>query len=159
MKFASRILSLLVLTALASLYIGCGPDNDPELSDKDKQIQLLNGTWNTTAFTLDGNTPTDLDYGDFQVILTGETGDEQMGFEVANRPPGKPSPWPASGTMAFGANVKQNLIRKDPNNVDVSIVYSVTETTLVMDFTFSTAPYNARVGNVTGNWHFEFTKQ
>jgi hypothetical protein len=159
MKLAARILSLIVLTAVACFYAGCDPGDDPEKSEMDQQIEKLNGTWNTTAYTLDGLVPADLDYSNFDLVLTGSEGDESLEFSAVGRPSGKPSPWPESGTVEFGTNVKQNLIRLDPNEVTVPISYSVTETTLIIDFTFSTTPYNGRVQNVTGNWHFEFSKQ
>jgi len=161
MKLLARILSLFVLAALGLFYMGCDPDDGPKLSEKDKQIEKLNGSWLTTDYKLDGVTPADLNYSEFVLQLTGETGDETMGFSVLKRPLEKPSPWPESGEIEFGTNVQQNLIRKDPQDVDVQMTYEVTETTLVVEFTFSTDPYvpDGRVRNVTGDWHFEFTKQ
>lgn len=155
MKIAARILSLLILASLASFYVACDNTDDPKESETDQQIKKLDGTWQTTAYTLDGVTPPDLDYSSFVLTVNGEPGNTSVNYSVSGRPAGKPSPWNSSGTLEFGDNVKQNLVRED----GVSINYSVTDETLVIDFTFSSTPYNGRVGNVTGNWHFEFSKQ
>jgi hypothetical protein len=154
MKLAARILSLLILAGVASFYVGCDGEKT-EKSETDQQIEKLDATWATTAYNLDGTTPTDLDYSGFKLTINGSAGNTEVNYTVTGRPSGKPSPWNSSGVFEFGTNVKQNLIRDD----GTAINYSVTETTLIIDFTFSAAPYPGRVDNVNGNWHFEFEKE
>lgn len=152
MKLAARIFSLLILVGFATFYISCD-DEKLKKSDTDIQIEKLNGNWDATTVTLDGSAPS-LDHANFALTITGSPGNTTITYTATGRPAG-PSPWPPSGTLEFGTNVKQNLTRED----GVAINYSVTETTLVVDFTFSGTPYTAgRVENVTGSWHFEFTK-
>ena len=154
MKIAARILSLMVLVALATFYVSCGGDGGNEKSDTDVQIEKLNGTWKVSSVTQDGAAPA-LNHDAMTLTSQGTAGNTTISFNVSGRPQG-PSAWAPSGNLTFGSNVKQNLTRDD----NVSINYSVTETTLVMDFTFNRDPYQAgRVSSVQGSWHFEFTKQ
>jgi hypothetical protein len=155
MKPAARILSILILAGLTAFYMGCDGGENSKKSETDEQIEKLNGTWNATTVTLDGTTPA-LDHSDFSITISGSAGNDQVNYTVTGRPEG-PSPWNSSGIFTFDAsNVKQKLIRED----DIPVSYSVTDGTLVLDFTFSGTPYDAgRVSNVSGNWHFEFAKQ
>jgi hypothetical protein len=153
MKLAARILSVLVLASFASFYLSCDGGDDPEKSEKDEQIELLTGTWNATAVTLDGDTPA-LDYSTFALEVSGTAGSDEVSYQALNRPDGL-SPWAPDGFLTFGDNVKQQLVRED----GITVNYSVTETTLILDFTFEGDGYpGGRVREVQGNWHFEFQK-
>src|SRR5688500_8783538 len=127
MKIVARILSLVVLVSLAALYTGCGPDNDPEKSETDVQIELLNGTWNANdgATMFNGGQP-DLNHDNLVLTISGTAGNQSVSYTVSGRPAG-PSAWPPNGTFAFGSsNVKTSLTRDD----GVAITYTVTETQL-----------------------------
>lgn len=145
----------MVLTGLAAFVLSCDNGGGPKKSEIDQQIEKLNATWAASTVTLDGTAPV-LDHSGFSLKIEGSPGNTQVNYTAQNRPAG-PSPWNSSGILEFGeTNVKQSLTRDD----GIAITYSVTETTLVIDFTFSGTPYDAgRVANVSGNWHFEFTKQ
>jgi hypothetical protein len=155
MKAAVRIFSIIILAGLTAFYMGCDGGGDPKKSETDEQIEMLNGTWQATTVTLDGTTPA-LDHSNFTITISGSAGNSQVNYTVSGRPEG-PSPWNSSGIFEFDEmNVKQKLIRED----DIPVNYSVTDGTLVLDFTFSGTPYDAgRVSNVSGSWHFEFAKQ
>jgi hypothetical protein len=157
MKIAARILTLVLLASLTTFFIGCKPDPDPGPSETDKQITQLNGSWKVSAATLDGVAPT-LDHSNMVLTISGATGNNIINYTVSGRPVG-PSAWPSSGTFKFGSNVKQNLDRGDTPVVPVT--YSVTDTKLTIDFDFTGTPYTSsgRVASVSGQWHFEFTKQ
>ena len=154
MKLA-RFLSLIVLASVVVFYVSCDGGGDPEKSEIDEQIEKLNGTWDATAVTLDGVAPTSQNYDDLQLVIQGAAGNEQVNYTVSGRPSGS-NPWNSGGILEFGtANVKTELTRED----GIAVSYSVTETTLVVDFNFSGTPYDVgRVANVSGNWHFEFVK-
>jgi hypothetical protein len=151
MKFAVRVLSIAVLLSLTMFYISCDPEPPKKKPDTEVQFEKLSGTWTVVSATLD-NAPPALDHSSMTLTIGGSpTG---MTFTVAGRPAG-PSAWPASGVFTFGTDVSTQLVRDD----DVTITYSVTESSLVLDFTFNGDPYTAgRVTNVSGSWHFEFTK-
>jgi hypothetical protein len=150
MKIASRIFSLLLIAGVATLF-GCGGDDKKDKTEQEVQIEALNGTWQANTVTFNGGTPA-LDHSNFIITITGTS---QLSYSITGRPTG-PSAWPSSGTFTFGPNVKEDLIRED----EVAISYSVSGNNLVMDFTFDDEAYTAgRVSSVSGQWHFEFTKQ
>ena len=158
MKFIARILSVAVLASLALFYIACGPEGgDPE-SEIDQQIEKLNGTWNVTTATLDGVAPP-VDQSGFVLTINGTKGNTTINFTATR--PGSLSPWPPSGTFDFDAAAPSSkLIRNDGGGETVPVDYSVSGSTLVMDFVFDGDPFpSGRAKNVTGSWHYEFTKQ
>jgi hypothetical protein len=155
MKHLARILSLLILVSATLFIVGCGGDDADEPSEKDKQIDLLAGTWQATSVTNDGTSHTD-DYADFTIEID-RSSSEAMTYVTANRPAGKLSPWNANGTLTFGANVATDLKRGD--NVDIT--YSVSGTTLVLTMTdYSGEGYlvPGRTETVEGDWVFTLTK-
>jgi phage tail sheath gpL-like len=155
MKIAARILSFFVLIALATFYMACGGGEGNEESEMDQQIKKLNGTWANPTVTMDGQAHA-LNHSGMVLNIQGTAGNSSVSYTVSGRPQG-PSAWPSGGTLTFGTNVKQNLIRED----QVPVTYTVTDTKLTLDFTFTGTPYTSsgRVSSVSGNWHFEFTKQ
>jgi len=156
MKIAARLLSLLILTSVITLYVGCSKDDPAPKSEKDTQIGLLNGTWNATAVSFQ-DMPITSGYENFQLVIEGTEGQNSLQYTVTGRP--EASAWEANGTFAFDtdANVKEVLIR-DPNSAtSVTITYGVTETTLQMDFTYDGEPIS-RTKNVSGAWKFTFEK-
>ena len=152
MKIAARILSVIALTSVATLYTACGPDDPKEKSDTDKQIELLNGSWSVSSATFQDVEP-DLDHTGMDITITGSVGNTSVAYTVTGRPTG-PSAWPASGNFTFGSNVKTELTRDD----GVPVVYAVSGNQLTMEFTFDKTPYNARTSSVAGKWTFVFTK-
>jgi hypothetical protein len=154
MKLVSRIFSLLLITGLAAFFAGCGGDDDPKKSDQDVQLGLLNGTWNASVVEFQGSAPA-INHDDFVLTIVAKAGEDAMTY-TTDRPSG-PSAWPGSGTFTFGSNVKTMLIRGGDN---IAISYTVDNNSLIMDFEFTGDAYDAgRTSSVTGDWHFEFTKQ
>jgi hypothetical protein len=159
MKLAARVLSLLILAGVAMFYVSCSKDDDPGKSDTDIQIEKLNGTWKITdanQVTLTGASP-GVDYTGFTLQITGTSGsnNNSVSFAATARP--DLSPWPDNGTLTFGSNVTETLIRSGD---DVSIAYDVDDTTLTMEFFYDGAGYpGSRAKNVEGTWTFTFTKQ
>lgn len=155
MKIASRILSLAVLLSVSAFYMACNKKNDPGISETDAQIQLLNGTWEASVVTYEGSAPA-LDHSDFAITISGTAGSSVLSYTVTGRPVG-PNAWPAQGTLTFGSDVKEDLTRDD----GIAISYNVQGSTLSLDFNFDKdQPYTqTREKSVSGDWHFEFTKQ
>lgn len=154
MKLAVRFCSLLVLASVALFYISCDNGDSPGKSDRDAQIEKLNGTWKITTndnVTLDGGA-TGEDYTNFTLTLNGQQGNNAIPYTASNVP--ETSVWSSAGTLTFGTNVLQDLTRED----GVSITYSVNETTLVMQFNYAGDPLG-RVRNVEGDWRFTFARQ
>jgi len=154
MKIAARILSIMALGALSLFYVSCDKGENNVKTDKDLQIEKLNGTWKVTDATLDNADPA-IDQTTISIQLSGQVGDSEMSYVVTGRASGQPSPWPASGTVAFGSNVKTDLTRDD----DVNMTYSVTDNSLTLQFVFNKTPYTGRVSSVSGNWSYTLTKQ
>lgn len=153
MKIAARILSVIALISVATMYTACGPDDPKEKSEIDQQIELLNGNWTVTSATFNDLEP-DLDHDGMTMEITGTIGNETISYNVDNRPTG-PSAWPATGSFTFNADPKTSLTRDD----GVTVSYSVTATQLNMSFNFDKDPYTAgRVSSVRGEWKFVFTK-
>jgi hypothetical protein len=154
MKLAVRAFSLLILAAVAAFYVNCSGDDNPGKSDQDAQIEKLNGTWTITTndnVTLDGIASGE-DYTGFTLDIDGQAGNSTISYSVSGQP--DLGPWPGNGSLSFGNPVTSALTRDD----NIGITYSVTETTLIMEFTFTGEGYSARTKNVEGTWRFTFTK-
>lgn len=155
MKLITRFLSLSALVAAAILYAGCGGGGGDTKSETDTQLEKLNGTWNVVAgnVELDDAAPP-FAFTGFKLIINAPAGSTSFSWQGQTRP--EKGPWDADGTFTFGSPVTSKLLRDD----GVQITYTVTDTSLTMDFTYTGAGYDgSRVSSVEGNWHFEFTKQ
>jgi hypothetical protein len=161
MKIATKVLSLLVLAALATFSIGCGPD-DPGKSDQEKQLEKMVSAWKLTS----ANDGADRTSGFPNLVLTlsgtfAKDGTYNYAF-TGTRP--NPSPWPVSGTWKFGTNVASDLIRDPGTANEIPMTYTLTDNSLTINFTIASGSTGwpggtSRVGSVTGNWSFVFTKQ
>jgi hypothetical protein len=97
------------------------------------------------------------EYSDFELTLSGSGSPSVFAYGVAGRP--ALSPWPAGGTWKFGSGITTDITR-DPATIDeLQMNYSVTETQLIVSFSFSGEGYNARVGSSAGSWVFTFAKK
>jgi len=161
MKLVSRILSLLVLASATVFYSSCGGGDDNSKSETDQQLEKLNGTWVIAAgtdVTQDGHpqdgTNSAFNYKGLTLTINGSAGSTTFNWTAAARP--QLSPWDSQGTFQFGDPVASQLKRSD----NVTITYNVTDTELIMSFTFTGQGYaGSRSKSVEGDWHFEFTKQ
>jgi hypothetical protein len=159
MKIASRTLSLLILVAIATIYVACKDKKGNDETEESIQLKKLRGVWNIQGatdpsdrsgdfdglvLTIDGNY---VENGTYSYSLTGE------------RP--SPSPWPASGTWKFGNPKSSNLVR-DPGGVsETAMTYTVSDTELEIQFDIpegSVGWPGGRISSVTGHWTFTFTK-
>ena len=152
MKLTTKIFVLLALSTLLLTYSGCDNTKTPTPSDEEVQLGLLAKTWKATSVKKDGVDQTG--YTNFNLILKGVVGDPAFTYSTTGRPP--LSPWPSSGNWTFDTDPLTSIIR-DKGDVDdeLKMTYSVTETTLKMNFNFQGAGY-ARVGNVKGQWEMTF---
>jgi hypothetical protein len=157
MKIFSRTLSLLVIATLGFIYVGCGgSDGDGDPAEK-VQLTKLSDTWEISSVTLDNDPRTD--FPGLTLTINGAFNSSSpkgpYNFTVGGTRP-NPSPWPASGTWSFGSDPKTDIIRL---NDDVAIDYQLTDTQLVLSFTYDGDGFaGSRVGEVEGNWVFTFTK-
>jgi hypothetical protein len=154
MKHLSRIPSLLILVSSVLFLAGCNKDDDGG-TETDELISKLSGTWNATSVTYNGQQQAD--YADFALLITGSEGNEAVAYSTEGRPAApKRGPWSSGGLLEFGDPVASQLVRDD----NVEIAYSVTETTLRMEFTFTGIGYDgpARTESIEGEWVFEFEK-
>ena len=167
MKIALRVLSLLVLVALAVFYTGCKEKDGNEDTEEKIQLAKLVGDWTlqtandggdrTPDFLTDAGAPLTLH---LEGNYTGEGKIYNYSFtgQRAN-----PSRWPVSGTWKFG-NPKSSQIIRDPGGVnEITMTYTVTETNLILEFTVPDGSAGweggtSRVKNVIGDWEFTFEK-
>jgi hypothetical protein len=153
MKLNNRILVVLGLTGI--LLSGCSEEETP--NQKDKQLNKLSGTWVVTSATMGSMDYTE-DYSNFELTLSGSSSATVYAYAVAGRP--EVSPWLQGGTWSFGSDVKA-MITRDPETIDeLQMIYSATDTQLVVEFSFTGAGYEAsRVNSVEGNWEYIFAKK
>jgi len=150
---AFRILSLLALVAILLTYSNCGGSkSDPE-PITDVQLAKLTKTWKIDAVTLDG-ADKKADYSAFQLVLSGTKGTTSFGYSTSGRP--SLSPWKSSGTWEFGTAPETQVTRDKGTGDELAMTYTVTETTLSVQFTFNGAGYTSRTGVVKGQWVFTF---
>jgi hypothetical protein len=151
---AFRILTTVVLLTAMLVISGCGSKSSPVVTPQDKQLGLLSKTWKISSVTLDTGSPgpdQTSKWTGFQLTITGTPGGTTFNYACASRP--ALGPWPASGTWTFGADPVTQIIRTEDT---LPITYTVTATTLTMNFKYSGSGYT-RVGSVGGNWVFSFT--
>lgn len=152
MKSMKRVFLLVVIVSGLALLQGCKKDSGPGESTEDIQLGKLSKTWKATAVTLDGTDQTG--YENFSLTISGTAGSTSFGYSTAGRP--SLSPWPSSGTWAFGDSPETQIIRDPGTGDELGITYSVTDTELQITFTFSGTGYPARTNNVKGQWVFTF---
>ena len=161
MKIALRVLSLLILVAVSLFYAGCGGDEEKKDTEEKKQLDKLLGSW--TLVSADDGTPRTDSFANLVLTLSGnyaEGGTYNYSF-TGTRP--DPSPWPASGTWKFGTNKLTDMIRDPSTASEIPMTYSVTDTSLEINFTVPDGSSGwqggtSRIKSVTGNWTFVFTK-
>lgn len=156
MKYSSRILSLSLLVSMAVFFAGCDKGDDNKASQKDQQIKKLVGTWAAVDGGVSYEGVAQTDYNDFEITITGDAGDDELGFTVTGRPVGKPGPWPGSGSLEFGSPVTSSLIISG-DNIPVTYTLGGTET-LTLEFNYTGDGHTGRVGEVEGDWVFELQK-
>ncbi len=163
MKIVTRILSLLLLTGLATFYVSCGGGGGDDKSAKEKQYDKLAASWSLDNATNDSEDKT-LDYPNLVLLISGsftEEGPYNYDFTEGTRP--TPSPWPENGTWSFGANPQTDVIRDPGTDDELDMNYTVTDNTLTITFQLSDGVFweggTSRTKEISGQWTFTFTKQ
>ncbi|MFD1001353.1 hypothetical protein ACFQ21_18645 [Ohtaekwangia kribbensis] len=147
----SRYILMILLSGML-IYTGCSSDDEPEASITEQQIEKLKGSWRATTVTLDEVQQDD--YDAFTLAITVNTA-TSVHYAITGNP--DYSPWVSEFGGRFSFDERDPtayLIRED----DVSIQYSVTGTTLVMEFTYEDESAGGRQSSVSGNWKFTFSK-
>ena len=155
MKGIMKIGIMLGLTGL--ILSGCS-NEDPAPSKKEKQLNKLSDTWVVTSVTMDGGDVTP-EYAAFELTLSGTANSAVFAYGVIGRP--LLSPWPSGGTWNFGSDITTEITR-DPGTPDqLQMIYSVTDTQLIVEFSFSGEGYNAptRVNSAAGDWIYTFGRK
>lgn len=167
MKLTTRILSLLVLSGLVMFFAGCDKENNKKKSEAEKQFDKLKASWELVSATDDTGDRTD-DFSDpFVLTITGSFAEDgEYNYSFAGQSP-EPSPWAESGVWKFGADPSSDIIRDPETDYERNLTYTVTDTDtdteLEINFTIPDGdpgfPGFGRVGSVSGNWTFVFSKQ
>src|SRR5688572_11598510 len=111
MKFASRILSLLVMMGLATFYMSCDGGGGEDKSQQEKQLIKLNKSW--ALVSANDGTDRTADFPNLVLTVSGTyVNDGTYNYSFTGTRP-NPSPWPKNGTWKFGTNPLTEIIR-DP---------------------------------------------
>ncbi|MDZ4716333.1 MAG: hypothetical protein SH819_12785 [Cytophagales bacterium] len=151
----SNLLIALILLGISASFMNCGSDPAPAVDPKNAQLTKLSKTWKVinaasdVTFTTGSSPQPVAGYGSFTVTVTSTPGSSTFNYSIT----GRPSPttaWPASGTFTFETDFATVVKRDD----GILITYSVTDTKLQLNFNYTGAGFNSRVGNVQGSWSF-----
>lgn len=150
-----KILIIAMLGVLTTLS-ACKKD-EAAPSEVSVQLGKLSDTWVLSSAVKDETEMSG--YEDFTLTLSGSTAATTFTYAAIGRP--ALSPWPAGGTWVFGSTVSSQLIRDSETADEVLMNYTVTETSLEIEFNFSGEGYtnNGRVASPEGHWIFTFSKQ
>jgi hypothetical protein len=155
MKYSSRILSLLALVSMTVFFAGCDKGDDNKKSAKDQEIAKLVGTWQAVAGGVEYENAPQASYDDFEITISGDAGDDALGFTTDNRPAGT-GPWDGSGELSFQSPISDHVLLTSEG---VEVHYTVTATTLLLDFNYEGTGFGGgRVGEIEGQWEFNLVK-
>ena len=151
---AFRILITIITVGSLLAYSGCKPKGGTPETTQDKQLGLLSTTWKIFSVS-QGGTDVTSSWKGFSVAITGTKGATSFQYSCAGRP--ALSPWPASGTWAFGTDPVTQIIRdKGSVNDELAMTYSVNATKLQVGYNFPST--RAGYTKVDGDWVFTFNK-
>ncbi|MEI9920902.1 MAG: hypothetical protein WDO14_19220 [Bacteroidota bacterium] len=151
MKTPFRIL-VVIICAFFMQLVSCSKKHDPK-STTDIQLDKLRANWKATHVTSDGVSQDG--YANFVLSFTGSEGSKSFSYATGSRP--FVSPWEATGAFSFDTSKPAEILHRDD---DVEVNYTVTATTLTLQFNFSGPGYvSGRASSLTGKWIFEFQKQ
>ena len=144
MKTKLTLLAIILISG--TLWSSCKKDPPPPKTPEEEQTEKLVGTWmvatGSNAVTISGTDVTE-DWAAFELTLT------DGGFTSANA--NSAEVWPPNGTWSFATDDVTTLVRGD----GVEITVNVTETALLMQFTYSSS--GGRLDGIDGNWVFNMT--
>lgn len=148
----SKYTILIILMTGALFYTGCSSDDEVEASVTEQQIEKMKGSWKATTVTLDEVQQEE--YNAFTLAITTNTA-SSVHYAIAGNP--EYSPWISEFGGRFSFDERDPaayLVRED----GVSIHYRVTETSLVMEFTYQQEEEGGTQSAISGNWKFTFSK-
>lgn len=153
MKKLFYFLSLGIIMGMISMT-GCKNGEDGDLTDQQKQAQLLSGTWTqqTTSQLPNGVDPTILD----QLTLTFSTDANHNATSFGAS--GAPDFFTTSGSpkWSFSGTSTTSLILTDVSPVTDLTINSLTANALSISFTLSSG--TLRVASLDGNYRVDLTK-
>lgn len=145
-SFIQKIILTLVVIATA-----CSSDSNAESA----LLKKLAHTWIVSTVSLGGVVQEG--YDDFSISLSGSARSSVFAFGVFGRP--EISPWPAEGNWTFGNQATSELVRNPGTSDELVIRYTVTDTTLTMEFDYTGEGFaSSRVASAEGRWTFTFTR-
>jgi len=153
MKKLFYLLSLGIISGLI-VMASCGEDGNGDLTDQQKQAQLLAGTWTQTNTTqLPPNVSPDI-----LDALTFTFGVDDNWSPTTFSSSGAPDFFSTSGTSgwAFSGSSTTNLILSNVSPVMDLTIVSLTANALTVRFTLSTS--SLRVASLDGEYVVELTK-
>ncbi len=149
MKLTVKIFVLVVLSAALLTFSGCKPGTDPTPSDEEVQLGKLSKAWKATSVKKDA--VPQVGYDAFTLKIEGVVGSPSFTYSTTVRP--TLSPWPSSGSWVFDTDPLASIIRDKGNTTnELKMTYTVTETTLQLNFTYNGAGVAGRSSNVKGQW-------
>lgn len=162
MKVLARILSLITLLAVATLYTSCDGNEPDSKSVEEIQLgKLKANVWRLFSADLDGTdrtadftTPTQMTLTFTGTYSPGGTYNMQVD---GSRP--DPNPWPQQSQWKFGGDVERQIIRL-ADEPDLGMGYTLTDNQLTITITgYDGAGFaGGRVEQVVGDWTFVFNK-
>src|SRR5579859_908091 len=162
MKPFRLLLTVLSLGVIFS-FSGCSGGGGAAESTPDKQFGMLSAkTWTASTVTLNGVDQSSTWTG-FKLKISGTKGASTFSYNTTTGTRPALGPWPAGGgagglgTWAFGTDPVTMIVR-DPGKVgdELQMTYTVSSTKLTVKFDFTGSGYSARVGNLSGQWEFDF---
>jgi hypothetical protein len=147
-----RALLVPVLALGLTQWMSCASDDTAPVSLEEQQRQKLVKQWVATSVTR--NNVAQPEYTNFELVFT-DLASEPFTYQVANRPAW--SPWPASGTWAFGDDPLRQLVRDPASAQELELDYVISPRQLQLFFTFSKAGFAGRTQDIQGQWVFTFT--
>lgn len=175
MKFL-RISCLVVLITGFLGFTSCGPGGGGDPTIEEAQLKALtipaksktSQVWALSQATLDGVDKM-TDYPGFKIEIKGVFTEDggTYDYEIIARPiktvakPGLKSPWPKDlGKWKFGIPASAQVIREPGDaKLEQDMAYEVTNTQLILTFTYTGEGYSTRTSNVSGEWIMKFTPQ
>jgi len=130
------------------LIISCGGDSEPDPETQKTTLDKLQGSWNITSVTVDGNDVT-ADFGGFAISINGSS------YNLTNA---DGNAWPeSSGSLGLGGD--QATTMSMGSNSNIAVAFSNDDKTLTLSFTVTTTTLGGgRVSGLAGNYVFVFNK-
>jgi len=154
---AFRTLITVVSLGILISYSGCSSSGGAAETTQDKQLGLLSKTWKVSTVTAPNSTDQTTSWTGFQLTISGTKSDTStFKYSCVSRPTTVLGPWPANGKWHFGTDPTTQILR-DPGVSQVPITYTLTATSLTLNFTYNGKGYQGpRVNEVAGTWIFVF---